>query len=340
VKHLKRNMLLGIGGVVVALVAWTAADRVYFKPSAAIRAERDALRERTQWFESSARGVRETRLALREIASTMLGREQTVVEHRLRGLLSDLAAREGLGEVVVTHGRPRGVENPAQDRGSGVSRGLRRLLGERPDFAVLQARLKGEGTLEQTLRTLASVRAQAWAHRIEGFSISPKGREQRVFELKIDLATVFAGDLAIDSADGPALVGVEDSTLALVQRLVARQPFHLATPVAAAPPASAPPTPVNRPPPAPPYDRWRVTGVLETRDAVGVVVEVMLSRTDTGEMRTLRIGDGVLGASLVEAAGETAVFELAGRRVAIRTGQTLAQGVTVDSVHSDGKPQG
>lgn len=338
--HPKRNILMGAGGVVVALAAWMGADRVYLRPSAAIRAEADTLRERTEWFDSSARGVRETRVALRDIASTMLGREQMVVEHRLRGLLSELAAREGLSEVVVTHGRPRGVENPAQDRGSGVSRGLRRLLGERPDFAVVQARLKGEGTLEQTLRTLASVRAQPWAHRIEGFSISPKGRERRVFELKVDLATVFAGDLATDSAETPALVPAEETALGVVQRLTARDPFRLAEPVAAAPPAAPRPAPVTRAPPAPPYDRWRVTGVLETSDGAGVVVEVMLARTDTGELRTLRVGDAVLDASLVEAAGETAVFELEGKRIAIRTGQTLAQGVAPESVHSDGNPQG
>lgn len=339
-KHLKRKILLGVSGVVVAVMAWTGVDRVYLKPSSAIRAEAEALRERTDWFESSAQGVRETRLALREIASTMLGREPMIVEHRLRGLLSDLAAAEGLGEVVVTHGRPRGVENPAQDRGSGLSRGLRRLLGERPDFAVVQARLKGEGTLEQTLRTLASVRAQPWAHRIEGFSISPKGRERRVFELKVDLATVFAGDLATDSAEEPALVGADDSALVLVQRLVAREPFRLADPAASAPPVSPPPAPVQRPAPAPPYDRWRVTGVLETRDGADIVVEVLLARTDTGELRTLRVGEGVLDASLVEASGETAVFELEGKKIAIRTGQTLAQGVAAESVHSEVKPQG
>ena len=53
--------------------------------------------------------------------------------------------------------------------------------------------------------TLADLRAQPWVHRVEGFTITPKGREGEIFELKADYATIFAPELVEGDRDAPAL---------------------------------------------------------------------------------------------------------------------------------------
>lgn len=341
---IKRGMILaGVGVLTVVGVMWFASDAVYFSKRAAIAREADDLKSRTEAFNAAAGGSREVRIAMRELASTMLGSEQVVVEHRLRGLLSGLAEGHGLRDVVVSHGRPRIAENPAQERGSNVNRGLRRLLSDQSDFAAIHARVQGLGTLEQTLETLAAIRSQPWIHRVEGFTISPKGRERTVYELKADVATIFAPDLVSGEGDPPGLVEPDPATAPIVASLARRDPFWLADPVVEAPPPPPPSPALARPDPPPPYDRWRVTGVLETIEASGATaVQVLLARTDTGELRTMREGDSLLGARLESASGESAWFALDGRTFVVRTGQTLAQGEPVESVHSDaaGRPRG
>lgn len=332
-----------VGIAVFAAVVWLAAESFYLKEHRVLAAERAELVRASDAFAEATRGSRDTRIALRDLASTMLGRERTVVEHRLRGLLSELAERESLAGVVVSHGRPRVAQNPAGERGSGVARGFRRLLGDRQDFAVVDARLQGQGSLEQCLRTLAATRAQPWIHRVEGFSISPKGKDRAVYEVKIDLATLFAPDLVPDDAQAPTLRASSEADAALVAALAARDPFTLVDPVVAVVPQAPPPpapTPKPAPEPAPPYDKWRVVGVLQIAGGPGAgdSVEVMLARTDTAESRTLKPGDAVLGARLESAAGETAVFLLDGQRVAVRTGETLAQARPAEEVHSARAP--
>lgn len=341
---IRRGVIMaGAGGLVVLVAGWYASDAVYFSERAAIAREAEDLKSRTEAFNAAASGSREVRIALRELASTMLGAEQVVVEHRLRGLLSGLAEGHGLRDVVVSHGRPRVGENPAQERGSNVNRGLRRLLSDQSDFAAIHARVQGLGTLEQALETLAAIRAQPWIHRVEGFTISPKGRERTVYELKADVATIYAPDLVSAEAEPPGLVGPDPASAQIVSSLAQRDPFRLADPIVEAPPPPPSLPTMARPDPPPPYDRWRVTGVLETIEASGATaVQVLLARTDTGELRTMHEGDTLLGARLESASGESAWFEMDGRTVVVRTGQTLEQGEPVESVHSEaaGRPRG
>ena len=349
----KRSLIIAaVLTPILAGAGWYTADAFYFTQHARIKGESEELARRTESFKAASAGIRESRLELRDIAATMLGSEQIIVEHRIRGLLSEIAEREGLREVVVSHGRPRAVDNPAQARGSGVNRGLRRLLGKQQDFAVIHARVQGLGSLEQVLDTLAAIRSQPWIHRVEGFTISPKGRERLVYELKADLATIFAPDLVSPEAESPELRGFDAESLSFVAALVGRDPFHLAEPVVAVPPPSPPPLPAVKPEstPAPPYDKWRLTGVLEmlapgdpgdpgeTGEPEASSFQVMLARVDTGELRTMLPGDTLLGATLESASGESAQFTLDGRRVVVRTGQTLAEARPAESVHSESTP--
>ncbi len=336
----KTIIISALAAVSLIWGGWFLADSFYLEEHAAIAREKAELSRRIEGFNAASEGFRATRKALRGFGSTMLGGDVAVIEHRLRTLLSALAEREGLGEVVVSHGRPSSVENPARRRGSGVNRTLRRALSGQNDFSVIRARVQGIGTFEQTLRTLAAVRGQPWVHRVEGFTIAPRGKERDEFELKVDLSTMFAADLVQPDDPAPVLQSPDPGASKRVAGLVERDPFRLA-PAQVDP---GPPPVVNTaaaPPPAPPpFAKWRVTGVVESMQPGGRVVEVMLARTDTGEMKTLRRGESLLGATLDDAAGESAYFVLDGRRVVVRTGQTLAQARPDESVHSAEHPNG
>jgi hypothetical protein len=331
------HLAIELGGIgLVAGVGWFVSDSFYLKPARELDERAGEFRRRIEGYDAATKGWRETRIALRELSSSMLAGEQVVVEHRLRNLLSELAEREGLREIVVSHGRPRVEPNPAQERGSGVSRGLRRMLSEQQDFVVVRARLQGLGTLERVTATLASARAQPWLHRVEGFTIAPKGKEKSVYELKADLATVYAPDLVDAEAGPPELTQPVAADARLASAVAERSPFRLADP---AKPADPKPRPVAKkkdppPPPPPPYNKWRVTGVIEVAGDGGNTMQVMLARTDTGELRTLNQGDSILEARLDSASGESAYFTLKGERYVVRTGQTLAQRQPAESVHS------
>ncbi|MBZ0172922.1 MAG: hypothetical protein K8E66_11115 [Phycisphaerales bacterium] len=337
----KRTLIIAvIVGTGLIGGGWYLADLFYLREHSRISGQALELTRRTEGFKAASEGSRESRVALREIARTMLGAEQVLVEHRLRDLLSELAQTERLRDVVVSHGKPRVADNPAQGRGSGVSRALRRVLAQQQDFAVVHARVQGAGSLEQVLRTLAAIRGQPWIHRVEGFTITPTGRERMLYELKVDVATIYAPDLIASESEPPVLHGPDTGALSRVATLVERDPFRLATPVVVVPPAlpSHTPPPTQTPTAGLPYDKWRVTGVLETLDPGGILVQVMLARIDTGELRTMRSGDVLLGAVLESASGESAHFVLDGRRVVVRTGQTLAQAQPAESVHSGSPP--
>ncbi|HHN78637.1 MAG TPA: hypothetical protein ENK11_08210 [Phycisphaerales bacterium] len=338
----KTIIISALAAVGVLWGGWSLTGAFYLDEHEAIQKEASDLARRIEGFNAASEGLRADRKALRALASTMLGGDADIVEHWLRTLLSALAEREGLGEVVISHGRPSPVENPARRRGSGVNRTLRRVLSSQNDFYVIHARLQGVGTFEQTLRALAAVRGQPWIHRVEGFTISPRGKDREEFVLKVDLSTLFAPDLVKPDDPVPALQSPDSGASKRVASLVARDPFHLASPPAEEPAASPPvavvPRPVSPVPSA--YARWRVTGVVESLQGGGRVVEVMLARTDTGEMKTLRRGESLLDATLDDAAGESAFFVLDGKRVVVRTGQTLAEARPDESVHSAEHPSG
>ncbi len=335
----KAVILSVVGVAVVGGGGWLLADRLFVREYRAVVKKTAEYRGFEKTYEDRASGAREVKVGLREAARTMLGAEEAVVEHHLRGMLSEVAERNGLGSVVVTHGGPRAVGSPADERGSRISRELRRKLGERADFAVVRGRVQGLGTLEQCVRTLADLRAQAWVHRIEGFTITPKGRDNGVFELKADYATIYAPDLIEAGDETPGLASPVASDVEALRTIVARAPFAFAEPVAEAPSAPPPPPVVVRndpspAPPPPPYDKWRVTGVLESLEGE-VGVEVMLYRADTGEALNLRVGQTVLGARLTGASGEQAWFEKDGAPVVVRAGETLDRARPAESVHSD-----
>lgn len=334
-----RLIVLGIGLVVVSAIGWQATKLFFLNDYREIKKVTGQYSSGAARFESGAKGSRETKIGLRDAAATMLGADQAVVEHRLRGMLSELAERRGLADIAVTHNRPRPAANPADDKSSKVNRQLRRLLGDQTDFGVIRGRVQGRGTLQQAVDTLAELRAQPWIHRVEGFTLVPAGRDRTTFELKVDYATIFAPDLVDPERGPPVAAAAQDADRDALAALVSRDPFRFAQPPA--PVVVEKPKPVRPPtagPKPPPYDKWRVTGVLEPLDEGGV--QVLLARTDTGETRTLEIGQVVLGATLTAAAGERAWFTKDGAAVVVLAGQTLDQAEAAESVHSQSASQG
>lgn len=330
-------ILLVLVLAVVGGIGWYATKSLFLTEYREVRTKTAKFESQAKSFSAGAKGSRATKIGLRDAATTMLASEPVVVEHRLRGMLSELAERHGLADIVVSHSRPKPAGNPADDRGSKVNRSLRRLLGKQTDFAVIQGRLQGVGSLEQVIETLADLRAQSWIHRVEGFTISPKGRDRTSFELKADYATIFAPDLVDSDREPPKVAQPAESDLVALRAIAARSPFRFAEPVV--PVVVVVPEPVRvAVEPGPPYDKWRVTGVLETLD-VGTV-EVMLARIDTGETKTLKIGQGILGATLTEASGERAWFIKDGMPVVVRAGETLDQARPAESVHSQESASG
>ena len=338
----KLLVMAGVGVAVVGGVGWFAAEKMFLREYREIRDETRAYEKQTKSFSAGAKGARAIKVGLRDAGRTMLGGEQNVVEHRLRGMVSELAERNGLREIVVSHSRPRVAANPADERGSGISRSLRRRLGDQTDFAVIRGRVQGLGSLDQVVRTLADLRAQPWLHRVEGFTIEPKGKERAVFEVKADFATLFAPDLIESDGEPPVLVAASEDDVRELGAIAARAPFRFADPVPTPEPVEIVKKPEKAtppPPPAPPYDKWRVTGVMELLERApggeSGGVEVFLARVDTGETQVLRVGQSVLGATLRKASGERAWFEKDGALLVVRAGETLAQARPSESVHSD-----
>ena len=72
--------------------------------------------------------------------------------------------------------------------------------------------------------------------------------------------------------------------------------------------------------PPPPYHEWRLVGVWDGANTIGVI----MANTRTGRSRLLAPGDGVLGIRLVSAVGERAEFEFEGKRYELLQKQTLA----------------
>ncbi|MCC6425779.1 MAG: hypothetical protein IT435_03055 [Phycisphaerales bacterium] len=310
----------------VLIAGYLAYAKLYAEPvrerSEAIDREREASIKLDEQLSETV-GIRR---GLKAIGATTLGKKEDLVIARFRDGLSAIAGRNGLNGIVVSSGPPTPVPNPAiRERiPSPVKSKLRALRG---DFSVIQGRLKASGPLESALRTLAVVEAQPWAHRVDGFSLTPVGKDREWVELQIDVATMFVPDLALADAEPlPAdpVSGHDVIWRAIAGKNIFKNPPPPPTPVQppveiAAQPAAAPPA-VPPPVPPPPYQEWKVVGIIVS----GESCEVTVVNARTGERATLTPGNKALNATLVRGDGEIAVFEIDGHAYEFAPGQTLA----------------
>ncbi len=325
-KPLPRWAKLGIAGAGTLLIGYLAYAKLYADPVrerlAAIASEKQAASK----LEDQLSQAMQIRKGLRAVGASTLGKKEDLAIARFRDGLSGIAGRNGLSGIVVSSGPPIQVPNPAlRER---IPTGLKsKLRSRRGDFAVIHGRLKASGPLESAMRTLAVVQAQPWAHRVDGFSLTPVGKDREWVELQVDVSTIFAPDLA--PGDGEPLPADAAPGHDAVWRAVAAKNMFKNPPPPAAP--TAPPTPAvevaatpqpQAPPPVPPppYQEWKIVGVIMSDRSC----EVTVINVRTGERATINPGGKTLNATLVRGDGEVAVFEIDGQAYEFTPGQTLA----------------
>lgn len=315
-----------IGGALLALGAgWYGYQTVYAGPRAELEAELRKHLASVATYEDALAKARSVRTELKAFATGTLGGSAEQVEHRFRTDLNALAMERGLKGIQVSNGKPEAMKSPVGR--SKLKGSVRRAMKDQTDFYVMHGEVKGVGTLEQALGTLAALQSQPWIHRVEGFTLEPddKGRER--FKLRAAVATVFFTDkaLAPQVVKAPERVAPDAGSLALVSSIVERNVFKEPPPVVVAQAPVQPPQPavqnVPPPPPPPPYPEWRVTGVVSGR----VGVEAFLVNVKTGQRLTLDVGAAVADARFIGGDGEHALFEIGGQKFEVRTGQTLEQ---------------
>lgn len=310
----------------VAVVAATIAYRTqYAGPRDELLASLRQINGDIARLDEGMREQFEVRKRLKAFGAMTLGRKRDEVEHWFRTGLSSIAEGNGLGQVVVDTGAPQSVRNPAW-RSKSLATGIKRQLAARADFQLVLGQVKGVGTLEQVMRTVAAVQGQPWVHRFEGFSITPVGKERERFTLKLEVATMMTPDLAVEVTSPPPIVAADRGADRLWGPVVAKNVFRTpaggaaAAPVvvAAAPASGGTSAPVLTAPPA--YGDWQLTGVVAGRSGT----EAFMRNTKTNEKMTVSAGAAVLDAKFLEGSFDRAVFEIAGQRFEIRNGETLA----------------
>ena len=326
-KQIPGWLKLAAGGTAAIVVGYVGYLKLYADP---VEERRDAIAREVaaaaKLDEQLAEAVT-IRKGLKMLGATTLGKKEDLAIARFRDSLSGIAGRNGLTGIVVSSGPPTGVTNPAlRERIPASLKNKLKTRARRGDFEVIHGRLKASGPLESAMRTLAVVQAQPWAHRVDGFSLSPVGRDREWVELQVDVSTIFVPDLA--PGDGEPLPMDAAAGHDAIWRAVAAKNIFKNPPPPPAPPqqptnvevaATQTPTPPP-PPPPPPYQDWKVVGVI----ASGGVCEVTVVNVRTGERAVINPGGKTLNATLVRGDGETAVFEIDGKAYDFTPGQTLA----------------
>jgi hypothetical protein len=330
-----RKRLPWIGGAVAAvLVSGWSYKNVFVTPRDVLVTRIEAAKKAIVGLENDLKNRDEVRARRNEIATSLLSGKLDELEHLLRSGLGRVAEQEGLSDVAVENGQPQSQPNHAVLNAKGVQTNLKRQLRSRPDFAVVRGSVKGTGSLEQVLRTVAAVQAQPWVHRFEAVTIRPTGKERKAFEVRLDVATIFAPDIASGTTSTPGVSPATPESEALWRAIAAKNVFK--RPEAAAPGATpavqvvtAPVGTPVAPQPFAPYEDWKLTGIVTSSRGV----EAFFMNVRTGSRVTVPQGGVVLDATLVDGDGETAVVEIGGQKFTVQNGQTLAARRLQGSVH-------
>jgi len=298
--------------------------------------ERDALVTRIALYkqdidkrERELEGSARVKRTLRKFADASLGVDEATVSASLRTALNEIVAHYGLIEPTVTSNKATAVRNPAVEVHPTELADRKRKDLRAPDFYTIAATVSGKGTLEQAVRTLATLELQPWVHRIDGFNLKPIGKEHDRVELTVMLTTAFLPEKELRSRTvGPephAWRPVEEWEFAAWRGIVAKNIFKeppRAPQVAGRDPGSEPGAPT---PPAPPsaasYSDWVVSGIARGRDGV----ELMLVNEKTKEWKTISVGGRVMDAKFIDGSGEVAKIQIGQEMFEVRSGQRLSE---------------
>lgn len=316
--------------IVVLVVGSVLYVKRYAKPMADLKTEIAAKRDRITWYEEKIADHESYTKALKAYGATTLARTRDEFEHRFRTALNEISRDCGLQDITVDSSAPTGVPSPLLDARfkGGTGKTLKEAIKSKnkPDFAMFGGTISAEGSLDQVLRLMAQVGAQPWVHRIESFTIKPLGKDGDRFSLHLGVLSLYMPELAPD--EPPAVVPLDPASEVAWMPIVNKNPFTRPAPPeppvsveVAREPEQPKPARVEPPKPPPPYGDWRLTAVVVS--ARGTEAWVVNQRN--GHRRVLRPGDKLLGAVLVTASGERAVFEIDGSKYEIHNGQTLDQ---------------
>lgn len=301
----------------------------------------DAITRYQDWLDSRP-PVREK---LNSFAQATLGYDAEVVESRFRSGLNRMAASAGLvgdDTIVSPRGTLTPVRNPAVlQKVTEFRKFLNNDEISAPDLYVMDAEIRGSGTLESAVRLLALAQTQPWIWKVRGFTLTPQGNQSTMFDINVGVTTAVLPDLAPAEAraegEGRAEVeppAIQDpdaehvlATAAIVERNIFAppkpkpkpEPEVVATQTNPDPPKNR--TPKPRPAP-PPYHEWRLTGVS------GSPTQGMLAwmqNIKTGAAVLLSPGEGVLDATLEEADLDQVVFRIGETRYSLSLNETLAE---------------
>jgi hypothetical protein len=274
-------------------------------------------REAILAYEQALKETAKVTEGLKAMAARCLGSTPEKADATFRDDLFAVADRCGLRGVEVTTTAPQGMRNPAGD--ARLKSTLSRELRKQVDFQVITGSVKGQGTLEQAIRTAATIQAQPWAHRVESFSLKPLAKDKDRFDLSLGVSTMILPDLAPRDFRPPDVAALGDSAAERWAALVRKNVFREPPPP---PPATAQAPEKPPSPPAPsPYADWKLTGVVASR----LGVEAWLVNTRSNERLTLSVGAALAEAKFLSGEGERAVFEIGGQKFEVVNGQTLDQ---------------
>lgn len=324
-----RMVAWGVGGAGLAL-AYVLYAWLYAGPRDTLLKRRDALQADVTRLQEVTEDDPKLRKELKAIAETTLGKQMDVVSHRFRSYTARLAGEAGLENVVVEQGRPVEEKNLVGQRmPTNVPTALRAAAREQVNLSVIRGAVTGVGNLEQVGVALATLQSQPWVHRVEGVQIRPSGTDRKRFNVRFELATLYLPDLVTTDKE-PVVAAPSAAQLAAWKEFASRNIFRepkakdhspgdTPPPIAVVEPKSDGGTP---PPPvvAPDYASWRLTGVVSSSRGT----EAFFFNAKTNEKLSVRVGGTVLDATLINADGEDAEIEIAGKRFRIQNGESLA----------------
>ena len=315
-KFAGKHIAMSVGALLGVIAIQRAYSVLYASPRDALNTKISRQQEELNRYAGDAAARDEITGRRSEFIATTLGGQVDEVQHEFRTRLTEIARTSGLIEeqIKVSSGNPRLPANPAARR---ATKSWRDLFRADPDFAVMEGQVRGVGTLDDVLRTVATIQAQSWAHRVDSISLRPSA-DAETFELRVGVRTVF-----LPGENPEPLPPVEDLPIngemawaGIVAKNVFREPKPTEVVVVALPSSETPIGTLS-----PPYHEWRMAGVWDGANTLGVI----LVNTRTGRFRLLAPGDRVLGAKLISAAGERAEFDVDGTRYELLQKQTLAE---------------
>lgn len=318
----KRTAALAGAGAAALLVmacAWWAYGRWYLAPRAEVDEKIEAYNAGLEEADRRVAGAARYQQRLKALAGSAIGSTSETVSANLRTALNEIAASCGLERPTVSTGEAQAVAPPA---GLGRADDIPRELRRQADFSVMNASLTGVGTLEQVTRTLATVNAQAWAHRIGSVRLTQTGPERSKVELQLSLTTMFFSDLPEGKPRERLWEAASEAELGALAGVVRKNVFR-APPPPAAPAAPQVATPAPSAPAAPQASLadWRVTGVIRGRGGA----ELWVRNERGGETRIVRIGERVMDAEFLGATGEVARVKVGEQEFEVSLNQTLGE---------------